>query len=274
MIFTIASGLSLIGYAFAQDPQTDAIRQRLERVRQKLQSLDEALPRVDVSEEFSLPIDYTGRPILVLGAAYQERIRYGNKGDGAFSATFVVGDPRKVIVQVPILFNDVSRFGSRGAVGLRLVKPLGDGYTVTLGRDQLVDWGGTDSYRGTFVKLDKWLSIRKNPNDSMGRLGLQLGVGNGRYAPDGSLQRKDAQGNKNPNLSQLGVFGGVTLSLSPECDLIARYISNDWVTGTTVRPKGQRVFFSAAIADAAWQAGDGPRLVMAVGYVIPLGGGK
>ncbi len=276
-VFFFAASLSFVQCSVASAAGQD--RDQYSALREKLQTLRDRVRKIqsyqiaDLADaSLGMPVGaYNGKGQLILSANYQSRTRFTTKRDGSMAATVLVGKPDKLVGEFTLINNDMSRIGSRGTISARVGHSFGGTY-VSLGFDQLYTWGGTDAFRGTSLRVSRSFELSKNSNKAFSRLYVSVGIGNGRYAPEGFLNRKNAQGVLDPDLNHWGGVCTFGVNLSDRALAFANYSGNDWIVGLSLRPFPKSGFFiTPAFSDVSRQAGDGPRFVVSAGFMIPLG---
>lgn len=270
-ILTSSLLLVLFVHGFGQG-EDEKFRESLLRIRTQLQELQRRNEIIfDDGALGVTPGVLTHRGQVIMTGSYQGRTRFTDRPDGAFASNIILGNPDKFVGQIVLSYNDVNAPLSRGSLGLRAGKMFGNVF-LSAGMDNVYVWGGTDAFRGISLQATTTVVAHPDPSKPFSRLYLSLGVGNGRYAPEGDLNRTDpVTGLRRPNLRAVGMFGGMGFSLGQRMIGFARYTNNDWTLGVTLRPfPGESIFITPALADATGQAGDGARFILSIGVALPI----
>lgn len=197
---------------------------------------------------------------LFAGVGYQARGRFTSLPDGSAGFGFGLGSPRRDL-GLEVALNSASTFrqglGRNGSVSLKLHRVLPGAYGVAVGFENIASWGGTDGGSSTYGVVSHTVKLRDDPNNLMGSVAWNIGVGNSRFLSQQAL----AVGNGGVN-----VFGSAGFRFVSRAAFVADWTGQDLDVGISAVPMHRSpLVFSISLADVTRRAGDGPRLVIGAG---------
>jgi hypothetical protein len=266
----------------ASSQDVKELQQQLRGLKGTLSDMrQERRPLLKDPSEGLLPDTIGSGTALILSGNYQQTRgvntptgRAPGIADGSLSATLITGNPSRLSAEATLVLNDVSDPGQRCSINGRVGRFIGDTF-FSFGVDQLVTWGGTDTLSSWSLKAGRTLQTGPEGRP-FSRVYLHAGIGNGRYAPEGAINRI-VNGKSSPDMSQIGFFGSVGTLINKRVMCFGRYFGNDWTVGASFRTVNEDparkdyMYFTVGLADITGRAGDGSRLTLAAGIVLPLG---
>lgn len=197
------------------------------------------------------------------GATYQERARFTNQDDGAFTLGFGVGDAQKLVaLEAAATSYSTFRqgFWNNGGISLKLHRLLPNDLAVAVGIENAITWGDTDGGQSVYGVVSKVFPLRENSAEPLSRVTTSIGIGGGRFRSESNIEEEDGS----PN-----VFGSVGVKVAEPINLIAEWTGQDLNLGASITPfPGVPLVITPAAADITGTAGDGTRFILGVGYGI------
>ncbi len=270
----LLGALSLAGHAaplYAQVPVSPPpANRRLDSLRKLLSLPPAPVRQVAVATFLGAPGSSLGSPAATgaaagdyfFGVGYQERTRYTSRPDGGFAGGFGLGNPDDAVALETVVssFSSVTRGPMRiGGVSFKLHHRDSERMMLyAIGIENAVTWGRVDGGTSAFAMLGKVFVLRPGDDTPFGVLSSSLGVGNGRFRSEADV---DA------DRRTLGVFGGLGLRLVSTVSASADWTGQDLDAGLTFTPFPNRgIVGTIGGADLTRRAGNGPRLIMSIGY--------
>jgi hypothetical protein len=223
--------------------------------------------RVAPSSSILSPTAFTARSGQgFTGAGFQERTRFTNNSDGAISAGFGVGDPRKNIAfQTTITVLDLfsnrdydDGFMKRGSFSFKAGRVVANNWMVAVGIENAIVWGFTDAGTSVYGVASRTFNLKESTAEPLSRLTVSLGLGNGRFRTEDDF---------NNDKNTVNVFGSVGLRIAQPVSAIADWSGQDLSLGFSVVPLPNiPLVISPAFTDITGSAGDGVRFRVGVGY--------
>ncbi len=202
------------------------------------------------------------------GAGLQWRVRYlphnpddatGAGGmDGAVVAGFGLGNARKLVAfDISVISLGTARSFGRFAFSGKVHRHLPGRAAVAAGVEHGLVIGPTDSRRSLFGVASKQFSLRDSPDDFFSSLTASLGLGTGRFIPEGDYLSGE---------NGVNVFGSVGLRIAEPVGVVADWTGQDLVLAASLVPfKRIPLVISTGFADVLGTAGDGARFVAGAG---------
>ncbi len=200
---------------------------------------------------------------VFFGGTYQERARFTDRDDGAFTLGFGVGDAQK-LVALEAAATSYSTFRSgfweNGGISFKLHRLLPNDLAVAVGVENAITWGDTDGGQSVYGVVSKVFPLRENTSEPLSRVTASIGIGGGRFRTEENIDDKDGD----PN-----VFGSIGVKVAEPINLIAEWTGQDLNLGASITPfRGVPFVITPAAADVTGTAGDGTRFILGVGYGV------
>ena len=199
-----------------------------------------------------------------VGVGYQVRTRFTKLPDGGFGTGAGFGDPDSGIA-LEVTASSFSTFRhppfAVGGLSFKLHRrDTKHRLLYAVGVENATTWGLTDGGHSIYGVLSRVFILRNGDNARFGVLSTSLGVGNGRFRTQTEVTE---------NRPTVGVFGGLGLRITSAVSLSTDWTGQDLDAGLTVTPfPGRGIVATIGYADLTRSAGDGPRLMMSIGYGI------
>ena len=196
------------------------------------------------------------------GVGYQERTRYTSRPDGGMEGGAGIGDPEGMVAlevtgsSFSSVRHDVM---SIGGLSFKLHRRDVQHFLFyAVGIENAVTWGQTDGGTSLYGTLGHVFPLRGADDAPFGVLSASVGIGNGRFRSESEIlgHRK-----------AVGVFGGVGLRIISQVAAAADWTGQDLDVGLNITPFAHRgLVGTIGVADVTRRAGNGPRLIMSIGY--------
>jgi len=204
-----------------------------------------------------------------IGAGYQKRARHSTNPDGALGASLGLGNPWKIGLDVGVAILDLTStrpddggFGHRGSFSFKIHHALSRRVAVAGGMENILNWGGTDVPPTAYGVASMRLHLKHSSKEPFSRAMVSLGVGSGRFRSERALWSGG---------SPVGVFASVSVNVVPSASTFVEWTGQDVTAGATLLPiRKLPLFVSPGVTDLTGHAGDGPRLVLGVGFGFTL----
>ena len=272
-----------VGTAHAQaTPSAQDLDNKLQSLKDRLGALEKVpLESVYLGSAPGLASNAPGASGAVygtagIGASYQHRTRFTNKGDGGLGVVFGLNDATSPVgAEVGMNILDLSRFANRGSFSFKAFDRIGKNTAVAIGLENVLNWGGTDSDPTVYGVVSHTWQRSNNPrsNALFSRLYLSGGVGNGRFR----TSRDVFNAGIGLPAKKLGVFGSIGTPICRHTNGFAEWTGQDLDIGVSTAPfRRLPVSVTIALADVLQKANafapagavndSGPRLTIGIGY--------
>ena len=261
--------LSLAGGAARLDAQVP-VASRLDSLRRLYRIRPAPVRQITVATFLGAPGSSLGSPAAsgagsrdyFFGTGFQERTRYTSRPDAGFGAGTGFGDPEAgVALEVAVSSFSSVRHGFLTIGGASFKLHHRDPQHMMLyaaGIENAVTWGHVDGGTSIYGLLGRVFVLRPGENAPLGVLSASVGIGNGRFRSEQDILA---------HRSGIGVFGGMGLRLIPAVAAAMDWTGQDLDAGFTITPfPGRGIVGSIGVADLTRHAGDGPRLIMSLGF--------
>ncbi|MDJ1185673.1 hypothetical protein [Roseofilum casamattae] len=197
-----------------------------------------------------------------IGIGLQSRTRNTRKADGGLGIGIGLGQPQTG-VGVDVGVNILDLLGNTaedGSISIKVHRQLPDNWAIAAGVNNILEWGNTDGGSSVYGVVSKRFDLREEASSPFSRLYTSVGVGGGQFRSETDV----LEGN-----DSVGVFGGVAVRVNGRMNAIAEWTGQDLTLGVSVVPFPQHpLILNPAVTDVTGNAGDGPRFILGIGYII------
>ncbi len=250
-----------------EKPAPATLQDRFEQLNQRLKTV-QGVEEADLhplllslpSLTSNIPTAYGGSlGTIGVGIGYQDRPRFGSKGDGDLGVVLGLGNPKKIGFDLQLTSLDISQPTHDLAIGFKLHRVLPRDYVVALGLENETFRGSSDSVHSWYGVVTKKINLKESRREMFSRLYLTAGLGSGRFKKDFDTVRGGT--------GTLNVFGGAALSLGEPATVFLEWGGQDLNIGASLVPfRNQSIVITPTIADVTGSAGNGRRFLLTVGY--------
>jgi hypothetical protein len=195
-----------------------------------------------------------------VGFAYQARTRFTQLSDGALVIAGGVGNRRAVALEAALTSYSTLHGGGpleTGGLSLKLHRALGDAWSVAVGMENALDWGGSDAGHSPYAVATHVFRLQPDAAKPFSAATASLGVGGGRFRSENDVVAHRETAN---------VFAALGVQVLEPVSLAADWNGQDLFAGVSVAPTRHVPFVvNAGFADITGSAGDGARFILSAG---------
>jgi hypothetical protein len=204
-----------------------------------------------------------------VGVGLQARTRYTHQSDAAAVLGVGLGDRR--VLAVELAATSYSTFSSRGgtfgevgSLSFRVHRLIRKDLGVAVGWENPIHWGDSDAGESKYAVASY---VGRNGVESAAPFSatvISMGVGNGRFRTEHQVTEK---------LERVNFFMSTGVRIHENASWIIDWTGQDLNLAVSLMPLGHRlpVIITPGVADVWHHAGDGPRVIMALGYNFTYG---
>lgn len=196
-----------------------------------------------------------------VSATYQERTRYSDVDDGAIGIGVGLGNARKS-VGVSLAYT-LASFGSNrdfgsGGFNVKVHRQFANDWAAAVGWNGFLNLGDDNDFEDSvYGVVTKVVRTRDDIKKPLSRVAFTVGVGNGQFRTEDSIEDEDGN---------INVFGNVALRVAEPVSLITEWSGQDLGVGLSIAPfKNIPFVITPALRDITG-TGDGARFVLGSGF--------
>jgi hypothetical protein len=188
------------------------------------------------------------------------KVAGGDEGDGIMGIGIGLGNARKAVgleLNYTLASFGFNRDFGAGGFSAKLHRTVATGWGVALGWNGFLNTGDENDFQDSvYLATTKIFSTKEKLNSPLSRIALTVGVGNGQFRTEESIEEDEETFNP---------FGSVAVRIARPISGVVEWTGQDLAVGTSISPfKTVPVTFNLGVRDLAG-AGDGARFVIGVG---------
>jgi hypothetical protein len=199
-----------------------------------------------------------------VGAGLQERTRYTQDPDAAVVVGLGLGDRRLVGLEVAVTsYSTFSErggtFGEVGSLSFKAHHLISRDFAVAAGWENPIHWGDSDAGESHFAVVSRVFRNGPDGHAPFSATVISMGVGDGRFRTERQVSR---------DADVVNFFMSTGVRLHENASWIIDWTGQDLNLAVSLMPLGRRlpIIVTPGVADVWRHAGDGPRVIMALGY--------